>query len=425
MIYGAPVIKDFLPASARVGEPVLIRGNDFQDLKAVRFGGVRAGRVLSATPLEVRVQVPAGAASGSIEVETPGGTGRSATGFRVADGPLGGRTAIRFEGAYVTQGVQKMDGSVPLVEDRDGCLRVFLRADAGNTAAPAVRVRLLDRDGAAVLTADIPAPHPGVPTDIHEEIPENSWNLPIPGHLLRPGLALQLEIPPGAGDAEVDIPERSFPPGGRPEILDVVHAVPLRITLIPIRSGDRVGRVEDADRMRSSWLEAILQYYPVAADQVDLQVGPVFESPEPLGADKAAYARLLDALEAEHLLAHAADRFWYRVFPEEVNAPLNGIGLVGHPYDDRGRTAIGYDGETGSPAGQNYSNVMAHELGHNLGRRHAPCGVATLLDPHTPTATAASKRRGSMWPRASPGIPAPTPTSWATASPAGPATTPT
>jgi hypothetical protein len=330
--------------------------------------------VLSAGPLEVRVQVPAGAVSGPIEVETPGGTGRSAAGFRVVDGALGGRTGIRFEGAYITQGVQRMDGSVPLVEGRDGCLRVFLRADAGNGAAPAVRVRLLDRDGAAVLAADIPAPHPGVPTEIHEEIPENSWNLPIPGTLLRPGLALQLEIPPGAGDAEVDIPERSFPPGGRPRILDIVHTDPLGITLIPIRSGDRVARVEDADRTRASWLKAILQYYPVAPDQVDLQVGPVFESPEPLGADKAAYARLLDALEAEHLLAHAADRFWYGVFPEDVDEPLNGIGLVGNPYDDRGRTAIGYDGETGSPAGQNYFNVMAHELGHNLGRRHAARG---------------------------------------------------
>jgi hypothetical protein len=43
---------------------------------------------------------------------------------------------------YLTQSVQTYAGSVPLVKDREGYLRVFVTANQATVAAPQVRVRL-------------------------------------------------------------------------------------------------------------------------------------------------------------------------------------------------------------------------------------------------------------------------------------------
>ena len=102
---------------------------------------------------------------------------------------------IELEGWYITQAVQKLDRSVPLVADRDGVLRVFLRANTGNHAAPAVRVTIT---GGAVSRWEqtIRAPGGSVPTGFHEDRINSSWNLPHSRARAGPG--------------------RPHPPGGRP-----------------------------------------------------------------------------------------------------------------------------------------------------------------------------------------------------------------
>jgi hypothetical protein len=52
-----------------------------------------------------------------------------------------------LHGWYITQAVQTLDRSVPLVARRDGVLRVFLRASAANHAAPTVRVTITGGGG--------------------------------------------------------------------------------------------------------------------------------------------------------------------------------------------------------------------------------------------------------------------------------------
>jgi hypothetical protein len=46
---------------------------------------------------------------------------------------------------------------------------------------------------------------------------------------------------------------------------------------------------------------------------------------------------------------------------------------------DRG--AIGWDGGGLAPGDYSYHSTLAHEIGHNLGRQHAPCGGGANLDP--------------------------------------------
>ena len=74
--------------------------------------------------------------------------------------------------------------------------------------------------------------------------------------------------------------------------------------------------------------------------------------------------------------ADASARYYYGVVKTSYNSGVAGMGFVG----GTARTAVGWDF---LPSG---SSVMAHELGHTMGRPHAPCGPAGGTDPEFPYA---------------------------------------
>jgi hypothetical protein len=381
--HGVPEITDFTPASGRAGTPVIIRGRKFNDLQSVTFGIMPVSSVLSASATELRVLVPEGATTGSIRVRTLGGTATSST-FRVTTAGFATRATVGIEAAYITQSIQRMDGSVPLVAGRDGMLRVFLQANADNGAAPSVRAKILDARGNDVFTGDIPPPRSGVPTEIREFVLEDSWNLPIPGARLQPGNTILLELLPGPADTSVDIPVRTYPASGAPRTLDIRPVPPLRITLIPVYNAGTVGNVERDGRSREDWLTRVKQYYPVK--DVEVTVAQPFTAPEPLLADFSGYTRLRDTLEATRVLQSSRRlSYWYGVFVLPRDAGTTGLGAFGEKGGVNNRAAIGWDG-AGPPDGQNCFNTFAHELGHNFHRYHAPCGSAGGPDENFPYA---------------------------------------
>jgi hypothetical protein len=110
-----PTITGFSPASGPVGTTVTIDGSGFDGATAVRFGttDVGAGNYTVVSDAQITATVPAGASSGQISVDAPGGTGTSTdsftviqppaiTGFSPASGPVGTTVAIDgsgFDGA--------------------------------------------------------------------------------------------------------------------------------------------------------------------------------------------------------------------------------------------------------------------------------------------------------------------------------------
>ena len=78
-------VVEFSPHEASEGSSVSVYGTGFSEVAAanvVRFNGVSAS-IRSATSTEVRADVPAGATSGPITVETPSGSAISAMSFAV------------------------------------------------------------------------------------------------------------------------------------------------------------------------------------------------------------------------------------------------------------------------------------------------------------------------------------------------------
>ena len=119
---GAPIITGLNPTSGGVGQSVSINGSRFAGTFSVRFNGVGAGFTVNGAGTQITTSVPAGATTGKVAVQTPGGTTLSAGNFTVQGpgapsistfsptfGPIGttvtingtrfsGVTSVRFRG---------------------------------------------------------------------------------------------------------------------------------------------------------------------------------------------------------------------------------------------------------------------------------------------------------------------------------------
>jgi hypothetical protein len=284
---------------------------------------------------------------------------------------------------YITQATQRMDHSVPLVANRDGLLRVFLEADRPNRLVPGLEVTLLDAHGQAVLVNDIFATGPGLPQKLDEARLPSSWNLPIPGRLLQPGVSLRVRLLPHPG---LDLPTEglALPEDGSALPLKVVKVPPIGITLIPVVSSNGTGKVVGWDRTLASWADRFKRIYPVA--EVDLEVGAPHYTRLDLGqsSDSYVWTQLREDLEAERTVTEKGrQRYHFGVFVRSTGGLLGLGNTPPSPWSTAKRTAIGCDQE-GYRDGENYPEILAHELGHCLNRRHAPCGGAKGADPEYP-----------------------------------------
>lgn len=375
----ALAVSRMAPVRAAVGQTVTILGTALDLVTSVNFpGGASVTAFPERSSLRLRVPVPAEAGSGPLVLNAPGTPPVATESLTIV--PAGSPPEITMNLAYVTQSVQ--DGTLPLVAGRPGVCRVFLTATGPNAFRPAVRITLRAANGSTVLEKVVPAPGSSVPQSLVET--DRAWDLPVPGALIQPGLTLQATVLP-APSLPATLP--TFPATGGPLALEVVSLPPLRLNLVPIQTraaGGRVltGNVNQAGRTVEDWLQGIRAYYPIA--DVDVQVAAPWDAGivirDSNGSDDVS--AMVRRLEASRILAVAgagADRkrFWIGVFSRPVltDSPVGqaaGIAKQGVPEQ---RTALVWDGGTASDD-QNYFGTLAHELGHLLGRYHAPCGGA-------------------------------------------------
>jgi thymidylate kinase len=82
LVSNAPTVSSFSPDKGLVGTSVTIIGTTFTGATAVRFNSTSATFTVN-SDTKITATVPAGATTGKIAVTTPGGTGTSATDFKV------------------------------------------------------------------------------------------------------------------------------------------------------------------------------------------------------------------------------------------------------------------------------------------------------------------------------------------------------
>jgi hypothetical protein len=129
------------------------------------------------------------------------------------------------------------------------------------------------------------------------------------------------------------------------------------------------------DNNQANFITPMLRMFPVASIDADVRAPYTYTGPELL-SNGNNWSALLSEINATRV-AEASGRSYYGIVRVGYTAGVAGLGYIGVP------AAIGWDNQ---PSG---TEVMAHELGHNFGRLHAPCGNAQGIDSSYPYSGAA------------------------------------
>ena len=286
-----------------------------------------------------------------------------------------GSVNLRVAGLYLTQSAQTFAGSVPLVSNRAGYLRVFVVADRVNAEAPMVKVRFF-HGLLAVDSATILAPSVGVPTVVDESSLSYSWNVSVPASLIQPTLSIQAEVDPAGTVLETDESDNVYPTG-TPPALDVRTVPPVDVVFVPVvQSGLPPSRARGnvTESNKAQFLDMTQRMHPVASFNAVVHADLITNTTDTLQSQNAnnAWTKILTQLNVLRI-AENSSSYYYGVARVSYTSGVAGVAFVSTTTQG-GRAALGWDK---LPSG---SVVAAHELGHNWGRNHAPCGGPQQLD---------------------------------------------
>jgi alpha-tubulin suppressor-like RCC1 family protein len=285
-----------------------------------------------------------------------------------------------LDGVYLTQAVQRYAADVPLIRGHDALLRVFVRAtEFANSAAPPVRVRLY-RDGDLVETVTLTRNVSSTPAGVHQGDLDSSYNMMVPADLVRPGLAVLVDVDPDATVSETSRDDNVFPRSGEPMSVPVWEGLELGIRFIPIRLA--TGEIGDvSDESIPAYMDATMKVWPLSGYSADLRTP--FTSAEPASAltEMAGHSRVISEIRALRVL-DANPRYYHGIVPFVPGSGVGGMAYLGYPVAITVEPAVAgrYDSR---------SFTVAHEIGHNFNILHAPCGQPSGLDAHYPVTTGA------------------------------------
>ncbi|HEX2080752.1 MAG TPA: hypothetical protein VHG08_23810 [Longimicrobium sp.] len=267
----------------------------------------------------------------------------------------------------VSQSIQPVGGTwTPiLVQGREAIARVYLTGDQRNFFEPEVRVKVYH---GAALVRTLPVRAQAVPTTFNPIAWAESWNVRIPGELIVPGMALLVEADPQGVVPLAAGSQATHPASGIPMPMDVRAVPPFYLRLVPVRQASgTTGTIGS----HAAFLDPLLRMFPVHEYDVDQRAVYTTSASTADGAGWSTILREIAALR----LADGSDRYYYGVV-NRTSGGISGIGYLGYP------AALGWDQQ---PQG---AQTLAHELGHNFGRFHAPCGQPAGVDPSFPTVNA-------------------------------------
>ncbi|MCY3713518.1 MAG: Ig-like domain-containing protein [Gemmatimonadetes bacterium] len=274
-----------------------------------------------------------------------------------------GDVVPRVASAYLTQAVQSLENPVPLVAGKPALLRVFVtNGGMADARRPPVRATFF-QNNLPVYTAEIPGGDDRLPDRPEEGDLTASSNAHIPAYVVRPGLEMVIEINPGSLPDSASDAGRRLPPAGR-LALEVTEVPPLDLTLVPFlwtwnpdwTLADYAAGLSPNDELFRMTRETL----PVGDFQLNVRE-PVWTSVKS---------------EAKNTISMLIEVFVVRILD----------GARGHymailPASERVGVAV-IPGSIGVSAMDGYT--IAHELGHNMNLRHAPCGGPAGLDPDYP-----------------------------------------
>ncbi len=282
---------------------------------------------------------------------------------------------LQVAGVQLIQSTQRADGSVPMVAGRDALLRVFPVANTANSAHPLVRVRLF-QGATQVDSVDVTAPSASVPQTVDTATLASSWNVFIPGARVQSGFSYQVEVDPTDAVPETNQSDNRWPGSSSTQSVNV-QTVPLfDLTFVPIKQSvnNLTGVVSNANK--DALAATTKSMWPLGATSVSVHAtyttaAPAYQSNDGNGAWSQTLSEI-SALKS----ADVSSSDYVGILQVTYGGGIAGLGYVGYS------AAIAWDKASSAPG------VIAHELGHNFGRNHAPCGGPAGPDPSYPYANA-------------------------------------
>lgn len=274
--------------------------------------------------------------------------------------------ALSAPAIYLNQAAQNVDGTVPIIAGRRAFLRVFANGDEVSFYEPRVRATFY-RDGAAVHSATINSPAEQLPDEVVESRLDRSYNAVIPGEVLQPGVGLVVEIDPDGVVPQSAASQSRIPAEGVMP-LDIVDMPSLHQVIVPVlvtwAPDERVFNWTRGMTAESTQLQLARTLLPIG--DMTVEVHETYHTSADLteGAGWRAFLR-----EIEFLYYMEGEKgYYYGALQLPPGSAWGGLGYLNLPVS----------------VGRASEGTYAHELGHNMNLRHAPCGSAGGPDPNYP-----------------------------------------
>ena len=267
---------------------------------------------------------------------------------------------------YLTQAIQSPSRGVRLIAGREALLRVLAAANEPRAFFEPEVVATFTLSGEETHRVVMQRNDDQIPTRTDESDLTLSYNALIPGDVIVPGAEMVVEFDPGETVPLAPGSEARFPATGG-DSLRVVEAPPMSLTAVPVLEAT------EPDSSVLEWTRGISGDSP----QLGL-LKHAFPFSEFTAKPHDIYMTSLD-------LTNADDQWGLVLELEALRTAENGTGYYygvasSNNGSVRGRARINGWASMGKAS----MPEVAHEVGHNLDLRHAPCGGAGGPDPTFP-----------------------------------------
>lgn len=257
---------------------------------------------------------------------------------------------LRVEAVQFGQTVVKE--SLALVEGKPALLRVIALANEPGLAAT---LELEAKVGATVLGRQPLTGPPEVPLAVGPGDLAKSYRAVLPEAWVVPGVELALRLDPADEVLEAD--EANNARTVRPE---VERANEVHLTAVPVVNAGATGTPLDLSA-------PLTRMWPIRGVEAKTRAPFTYEGTVS-ATSGSSWAQLLSAI-AQVKASDGSSRNYYGFLRASFGGGVAGIGYVGQ----------------GAATGRDDSaSVATHELGHNFGQNHAPCGGVAGADASYP-----------------------------------------